>query len=157
MLKEKVGHLDLFTVKAYISHPLQSLSSADNIMCGQRWQGPDPALELLLQLDGEEFQLRGGYRSVIEARRIEPVAEVPHGIRYNLTLLDRYNQRVLGFDNAHRVRTGKRRYGVWSETWDHKHIRGEVKTYRFVSVIKLMDDFWMAVEEHVIKTVKAIK
>ena len=120
-------------------------------MSKQRWKNQDPYLELLLRLNGEVFLLDKGYRSTFEARQIEPVPEVPHGIRYSLTLLDRYNQRALGFDNAHRVKTGKRRYGVWSQTWDHMHIGDKVKPYTFISVINLMDEFWSMVEECISK------
>jgi hypothetical protein len=117
-------------------------------MSGQRWQGPDPFLELLLQADGAVFSLEGGYQVKYEVRQIEPAKGVPHGIRYNLVLLDRYKRRVLGFDNAHRVRTGKRRLGAWSKTWDHVHIRGQVIPYKFVSIVQLNDDFWAEVEKH---------
>ena len=33
--------------------------------------------------------------------RVDPTAEIPHGIRYSLTLHDRFNHRILGYDNAH--------------------------------------------------------
>jgi hypothetical protein len=117
-------------------------------MCGQRWLGPDPAVELLLQMDGFVFHLQDGYQVTYEVRQIEPTKDVPHGIRYNLVLLDRYKQRVLGFDNAHRVRTGKRRLGAWSKTWDHIHIRGQMVPYHFESVVQLNDDFWKAVKKY---------
>lgn len=37
----------------------------------------------------------------IEAWTIESSEHVPHGIRYNLTLHNNYNKRIMGFDNAH--------------------------------------------------------
>ena len=37
-----------------------------------------------------------------------PKPEIPHGIRYNLTLHNRHNKRVMGFDNAHAVKGKKR-------------------------------------------------
>jgi hypothetical protein len=117
-------------------------------MCGQRWKGLDPAMELLLQMDGAVFLLEAGYQVKYEVRKVSPTREIPHGIRYNLVLLDIYNHRVVGFDNAHRVKTGKRRLGVWSKTWDHIHIKDQVIPYKFESVVQLNDDFWMAVEKH---------
>jgi hypothetical protein len=47
---------------------------------------------------------------------------VPHGIRYALTLHDRYGTRLLGFDNAHAVKPPKRRRyaGRWL-AYDHRH------------------------------------
>jgi hypothetical protein len=118
-------------------------------MCGQKWLGLDPALELFLQADGTVFSLKEGFQVKYEVRKVSSTREIPHGIRYNLVLLDRYKQRVLGFDNAHRVRTGKRRHGVWSKTWDHIHIKDQVIPYKFESVVQLNDDFWMEVEKHV--------
>ena len=115
-------------------------------MCGQRWLGPDPVLEFLLQMDGVLLHLTSGYQVKIEVRLISSTKEVPHGIRYNLVLLDKHNQRVLGFDNSHRVRTGKRRYGVWSETADHIHLKERTIPYEFVSPGQLLVDFWDAAE-----------
>ena len=105
-------------------------------------------MELVLQADGTAFSLVEGYQVRYEVRKVSPTREVPHGIRYNLVLLDIYNHRVVGFDNAHRVKTGKRRLGVWSKTWDHIHIEDQVIPYKFESVVQLNDDFWAEVEKH---------
>ncbi len=55
-----------------------------------------------------------GYRVKIDARRVAPNAQIPHGIRYSLTLHDRYNRRVPGFDNAHATKPGS---NLQSNSW----------------------------------------
>lgn len=66
-------------------------------------------IETLLDLNGIVIEQRGGYWTKFEVRRTESTTEeVPHGIRYSLTLHDRCGQRVMGFDNAHAVNAKKK-------------------------------------------------
>ena len=51
----------------------------------------DVGLETLLALDGTEYTEENGYWYKIEAFLIEPSEERPHGIRYNLTLIQQVN------------------------------------------------------------------
>ena len=83
----------------------------------------DKTLETLLDLDGEIFLMENGYWTKFEASRVTPIRQIPHGIRYSLTLHDRNNTRILGFDNAHAVKPKKKKYGACKITWDHKHKR----------------------------------
>ncbi|HHL3494122.1 TPA: DUF6516 family protein [Legionella pneumophila] len=64
----------------------------------------DVGLETLLALDGTEYREKNGYWYKIEVFLVELTEERPHGIRYNLTLHDSYNQRILRFDNAHGIK-----------------------------------------------------
>lgn len=87
---------------------------------------------------------------LFEARRIEASEQIPHGIKYSLTLHDVNNTRVIGFDNAHSVKTaGKRRkkYSGRIVTWDHIHKCEKATNYEFESASRLMSDFWEAVDE----------
>ncbi len=59
----------------------------------------DPGIENLLALDGQIVDQHHGYWVKIEARRVEPTAEIPHGIRYSLTLHEPYGKRILGYLN----------------------------------------------------------
>jgi hypothetical protein len=70
--------------------------------------GPDIGLDTLLDLDGSILEQEGGYWIKIEVRRIPPSEHARHGIRYSLTLHDKYGNRVLGFDNAHAVKPPKK-------------------------------------------------
>jgi hypothetical protein len=109
----------------------------------------DRDLLTLLDLDGQQYQLEK-YWIKIEARKVPKDAFRPHGIKYSLTLHDRNNTRVLGFDNAHapviKGRRGKK-YGGRIVTWDHVHNQQKVQAYTFSSASQLIEDFWDAVEK----------
>ena len=105
-------------------------------------------LETLLDLDGEIFMMDAGYWVKFEVKRVSPSTRIPHGIRYSLTLHDRNNVRVIGFDNAHAIKpTGRRRYSVQKVTWDHKHQIESVTPYEFESASQLLNDIWAAVDK----------
>ncbi len=106
----------------------------------------DETLATLLHLDGEIFPMDSGFWTKFEAYRANPEPHIPHGVRYSLTLHDRYNRRVLGFDNAHAVRTAKKGYGARKITWDHKHKCDKVSPYEYASAGQLLEDFWREVE-----------
>ena len=109
--------------------------------------GKDPGLETLLDLNGEVFPMESGYWTKFEARRVNPSDQIPHGIRYSLTLHDRNGHRVLGFDNAHPVKPKRLRFGARKLTWDHKHAQGKSEPYEFESADQLMEDFWASVDQ----------
>lgn len=104
------------------------------------------ALEYLLALDGEIFPMDNGYWTKMEARRVRETDKVPHGIRYSLTLHDRNNTRVLGYDNAHAVKPSRKKFGAVKTTWDHTHRINRVEPYEFESVAQLLEDFWNEVD-----------
>jgi hypothetical protein len=91
--------------------------------------------------------MNNGYWVKFEARRVAPSTESPHGIRYSLTLHDRDNKRVLGFDNAHAVNPGRKRFGARKITWDHRHRQDKVAAYEFETAGQLLDDFWREAEQ----------
>lgn len=103
-------------------------------------------LETLLDLDGEVFCLVSGYWTKFEVKRVEPSAEIPHGVRYSLTLHDRFNRRVLGFDNAHAVKPKRQQFGARKLTWDHRHKEERIEPYEFESPAQFLGDFWDAVD-----------
>lgn len=103
----------------------------------------DETLETLLQLDGEIFVIDSELWTKFEARRIEPTDQVPHGVRYSLTLHDRYNNRLLGYDNAHELKLPRRKkFSGRVITWDHKHKKDNVSHYEYQSAGQLREDFW---------------
>ena len=106
-------------------------------------------LDTLLDLDGEIFIMDSGYWVKIEAKNVSPSPSVPHGVRYSLTLHDRNNVRVVGFDNAHTIKSKRRkRFSGRKVTWDHKHHMDKVKSCEFESAGQLLDDFWKAVNKY---------
>jgi len=112
-----------------------------------KYSKEDSSLETLLDLDGEIFPMENGYWTKFEAFRVEPTMQIPHGIKYALTLHDQNNTRVLGFDNAHAFKPKKKKYGARKITWDHKHKINKVSPYEFESASQLLEDFWAAVDE----------
>ncbi len=102
----------------------------------------DPGLEALLDLDGNIFPMDNGYWTKFEARAIEPNKHIPHGVRYSLTLHDRSNKRVLGYDNAHGFKPKKKQFRAKKLEWDHKHEKVSVTIYEFESAGQLLEDFW---------------
>jgi len=107
----------------------------------------DYGLESLLSMDGVVFVIEHGHWIKIEARVVVPNQHVPHGIRYSLTLHDRNKLRLVGYDNAHAVKTRKRRFSPRHAAWDHRHKLHEVFEYQFESAEKLLVDFWNDVYE----------
>ncbi|MCM2359751.1 MAG: DUF6516 family protein [Geobacteraceae bacterium] len=106
---------------------------------------PTIGLENLLNLDGEI----NGYWTKFEVRRVTLSAQMPHGIRYSLTLHDRNNTRVLGYDNAHAVKASRKKFGAVKTTWDHAHRMNKVEPYEFESAEQLLEDFWNEVDRFV--------
>lgn len=102
-------------------------------------------LENLLNLDGEIFPMDNGYWVKFEAHKVEKSVVVPHGVKYSLTLHDKTNRRVLGYDNAHSFKSSKK-YGAKKETYDHIHKETAVVAYEFESAAQLIEDFWNSVE-----------
>ena len=88
-----------------------------------------------------------GFWTKIVACRVNPNENIPHGIKYSLTLHDKHNQRILGFDNAHGCKPKKKKYGAQKITWDHKHKRNKILPYEFESAGQLLEDFWNAVDK----------
>ena len=115
-------------------------------MSEKKYLKEDKTLETLLDLDGEIFPMENGYWTKFEASRVTPTQKISHGIRYSLTLHDRNNTRILGFDNAHAVKPKKKKYGARKITLDHKHKRQTVLPYEFESASQLLKDFWAEVE-----------
>jgi hypothetical protein len=101
----------------------------------------DYELEVLLSLDGFEFQFAQGHRVRIVVQRVEITPARPGGIRYSLTLHDPTGRRIYGLDNAHRIRRDRVAY-------DHRHVygRSRVAPYIYRGPIELLEDFYHEVE-----------
>jgi Family of unknown function (DUF6516) len=116
-----------------------------------RTMSKDKGLDYLLDLDGEILAQDRGYWVKIEARQLERATrECPHRIKYCLTLHDRYGKRIIGFDNAHSIKTRKRgRFKGRSVTYDHRHMNPVDKgtPYVFESAEQLVTDFFAEVDK----------
>lgn len=111
--------------------------------------GPDIGLETLLDLDGSILEQESGFWIKIEARRVAASEHVLHGIRYSLTLHDKYGTRVLGYDNAHAVKAPKKfKFAGQRLPCDHRHRMSSDKgvPYAFESAHRLLQDFFAEVD-----------
>jgi Family of unknown function (DUF6516) len=109
----------------------------------------DAGLATLLLLNGEIYDQGNGYWIKVEAWPVEWNEHLPHGVRYSLTLHDRYGTRLLGFDNAHAVKPPKRRCHAGRRlAYDHRHRHARDKgvPYEFTSPQQLLEDFFNEVD-----------
>lgn len=105
-------------------------------------------LATLLDLHGITYRMDKGYWVKFEAYLVTASEQIPHGISYSLTLYDRYNIRVIGFDNAHGCPSPKRKkFAGRRLAWDHQHQQEKIVPYEFESAAQLLEDFWKEVEQ----------
>ena len=105
----------------------------------------DHGLETLLDLHGQIIDQGGGFWIKIDAWIVPVTDMVPHGIRYSLTLHEPQGMRILGYDNAHQIRSpGKFRYAGKRRSFDHIHKHGgeEIVHYEFQTAAQLLSDFF---------------
>jgi hypothetical protein len=108
----------------------------------------DPSLDTLLDLDGELFVIDdGGHWVKFTVKRVPATNERPHGLSYSLTLHSSSGDRLVGFDNAHRVaaRAGPAARSKQTPN-DHKHRLRTVRPYDYQDAASLLVDFWAEVE-----------
>lgn len=103
----------------------------------------DPALDTLLDLNGLTLVVdpEGGHWVRFVVTQVPATLEKPHGLDYSLTLHGPDGERLVGFDNAHRV--GKQMRG---QPQDHRHRIRTVKPYEYRDAAALLDDFWTEVD-----------
>jgi len=107
-----------------------------------RSQG-DPTLERLLDLDDEIMEVGGGYWVQFHASRVPPIEAKPHGVDYSLCLLAPSGSRLVCYDNAHPITTGRPPSRKLSDANDHRHDeKGKVKPYGYANAEALLSDFW---------------
>jgi len=97
----------------------------------------DRDLDPLLDLDDTRIDVGGGYWVALRAKRVPRSEGKPHGIDYSLCLIGPDEARVVCYDNAHLVRSGRRQGAK-----DHRHFRGSVWPYRYVDPGTLLSNFW---------------
>jgi YD repeat-containing protein len=72
---------------------------------------------------------------------VDPAGGYWHGLDYSLTLHGPRGERLVGFDNAHRVERQRR-----GEPQDHRHRRSNVTRYTYSDAAQLLADFWAEVD-----------
>lgn len=107
----------------------------------------DYSLEFLLAFDGRVHWLEDGEWIKFEIGKVSKGRSRPHGLKYSFTLHAPDGTRLLGFDNAHSVKTlgGMRKRAVAHDHW-HRTEKDKGRPYKFVSADKLLQDFFAEVE-----------
>jgi predicted AlkP superfamily pyrophosphatase or phosphodiesterase len=88
-----------------------------------------------------------GYWVKFEVKTTKTTPNIPHGIKYSLTLHDKNNKRILGYDNAHSYKPKNKKFACNKETWDHLHKKMEIFPYEFETADQLIVDFWNSVNK----------
>ena len=110
----------------------------------------DNGLDTLLDLDGLVIEQHYGFWVQFAVARTDVTPQRPHGLRYSLTLHDKYGHRVMGYDNAHAVKLPKKyKYAGRKIEYDHqhRHLSDRGVPYEFESGYQLMQDFFESVDE----------
>lgn len=108
----------------------------------------DPSLDALLDLDGQVLVIDPDTNHWVKFRatRVPASEQKPHGLDYSLTLHGPDGERLVGFDNAHAVRTSAGPSGKAKGPNDHKHRLKTIKPYDYKDAGTLIEDFWIEVE-----------
>lgn len=108
----------------------------------------DHPIRTLLELHDQILDQEDGYWIKIEAWEVKPSQDIPHGIRYTLTLHAPSGKRILGYDNAHAVKVKGKRFSGQRLLFDHKHrhVADKGVPYKFKNAHQLMSDFFAEVD-----------
>jgi hypothetical protein len=102
----------------------------------------DRSIERLLEMDGDIYEVGGGFWVKFEACRVPPTALKPHGIDYSLCFFGPDDVRRVCYDNDHQVLSARPPRGKMSPTNDHRHVGSVIKPYSFIDAQTLIEDFW---------------
>jgi hypothetical protein len=105
--------------------------------------------ENLLELNGTRFVIDEhlGLWVKFDVTLVTQSENRPHGIRYSLTLHDRSNQRIMGFDNAHVIKHKCRNNNPKAYDHVHYYLATHPKGYCYKNAASLLEDFWHAVDK----------
>jgi hypothetical protein len=109
----------------------------------------DLGIETLLNLNDYVISQDGGYWVKIEAWMVLANDNIPHGIRYSLTLHEPYGKRILGYDNSHAIKLPKKyKFAGQRLPYDHKHrhVSDQGVPYEFKDAYQLLADFFAEVD-----------
>jgi hypothetical protein len=82
----------------------------------------DSGIATVIELNEQIIDQGNGFWVKIEAWRVEATREMPHGIRYSLTLHEPHGRQILGYDNAHAVKLPKKfKYAGRRMPYGHRH------------------------------------
>ena len=110
----------------------------------------DNTLDNLLELNGERIVIDEALGLWVKFEVIKTTSR-EHGIKYSLTLHDKTQKRIMGFDNSHEIEYGAKRGVKPKRTFDHWHYdendRG--RPYHYINAGQLLEDFWKEVDKRI--------
>lgn len=110
----------------------------------------DNSIETLLLLDGERFVIDESLGLWVKfSVKLTDKSNRWHGIRYSLSLHNKNNERIMGFDNAHIIEYGGKVGVAPKKAYDHWHYDEQDKgrPYNYENAGKLLEDFWIEVDK----------
>lgn len=110
----------------------------------------DAGIATLLDLNGQIIDQGDGFWIKIDAWRVVTSADIPHGVRYSLTLHEPYGKRILGYDNAHAIKPPKKfKFAGVRLPYDHRHrhVSDKGVPYEFRDAYQLLSDFFTEVDK----------
>ena len=114
-----------------------------------RRESGDDGWGYLLSLHRQKIRYDDDHWVTIRVTRIPPSKGRPDGVRYAFTLHDRYDERILGYDNSRAVKTatGPAMKSKIAERFDHIDRKGKNSIpYVFTTPYDLVADFFAHVE-----------
>jgi hypothetical protein len=102
----------------------------------------------LLDLHDQVFVIdpEGGHWVRFIVRRVPVTEAKPHGLDYSLTLHGPDGERLVGFDNAHAVKSASGPGAKEAAAFDHRHRFRTVRPYEYIDAASLLADFWSEVD-----------
>ena len=103
----------------------------------------DPSLDALLELDGQVLVIDPETSHWVRfiVHRVPESEAKPHGLDYSLTLHGPAGDRLVGFDNAHRVRGQSGPGGRAGGAQDHKHRLRTIRPHEYRGAATLLAGF----------------
>lgn len=110
----------------------------------------DHTLDNLLELNGERIMVDDSLGLWVKFE-IKKTSSREQGIRYSLTLHNKHNKRIMGFDNSHEVEYGAKKGVSPKRTYDHWHFNenDSGRPYEYINAAQLIEDFWVEVDKRV--------
>lgn len=109
--------------------------------------------QVLLDMNNLILDQEDGYWIKIQAWEVQVSRDVPHGVRYALTLHAPSGKRLMGFDNAHALKLRGLKFSGQRFPFDHQHrfVSDQAIPYAFTSIFQLITDFfeeadWILIE-----------
>ncbi len=92
------------------------------------------------------YVMEDGHWWKIEANRVPATEAKPHGINYSLCFFSPDGERLICFDNAHPVSTGRPPSKKTAKFNDHVHRAEKAKPYAYTNAEMLLNDFWTEID-----------